>query len=455
MSAVVLVPLYFDADAMNFADDGNDADVTFAYDAAEGQTAGCVKFTTAAFVATANESATQTASQTWASLGVPAGHKVTSVSCETFYRYTSNNTTGPVGLNPSFEEHLKLSVVNAGGTAILDDDLVDIDPGQTGVAWGSGAHVPVTRYPTSYDASLDTAQARFKLTWTWTCTDFTLIGALGKYVDDIVVAINYEPYEDISGGGNDTGGGGGGTGTLPDEGLGGEETDGDCERQDLAIGAPVQDYQRWATGWFHENRYYLSLGGRTVCFDTVAKGWSDCGYGRVNQAYTVNVPAKPELMLLARARSDVASGTVMPEYGLTVELAHRMLDFEAFNTSAPWVRRVYYGPFDGKGPDRTRRKRAKRLLVFGGLTHKTEGGKLKQLGTLTIYSDTGREEVYPILPVRRSDYGYGNPHVDQPGVLIEQKFTNAMVGRVLWIKMEFDYECVTLSQVMLEYVPIS
>ena len=453
----VLVSLPFTADADNFVDDGIQGNIHFSWDAG-GYSDGCGLFAgvpAGTYPLTINESATQVlASQTWETLGVPAGKQVSGVTCLNFYQRVLGATFVPLPGGSSYEEHLRLGIVDDTGNDVLAGYLVDVDPGQTSVGWVD-SHSPVMVAPINVSLAQSTQEVRFKLSVNVATSNMAIYGTYDRYVDSITVQIDYIDGPDPPGGG--AGGGDGGGTIITDGHDGGEPTEGDCAIEDIALGYPVHDTRDLATAWVHERRYYVSIGGRTLCRDTETGGWTDAGYGQVRNAEVVTLPGMPDLMFLCRTDGPGSDGRqpFVPVYGRMVQLSHRMLDHTAPHTSSPWVKKVVYGPFDGNGPDQTRRKRARSVQVFGSMAQADSAGVPIQLGTLRMCSDTGRVEEYPIWPANRTGYTPFDPKVAAAGILIEQMFTNAMVGRVLWVELEFTYQCVTLTNVLLEYVPLT
>jgi len=223
-----------------------------------------------------------------------------------------------------------------------------------------------------------------------------------------------------------------------------------------------------AVGWFYDNRYHLSLGGRTLALDllkgfgrfgTEQPGWTDIGYGFVSSAVVASVEGYPEDMVVVMRNevTDPAITPLWPVRGKMVRHHHRMLDLASVHTAAPFEKTTWWGAFDGLGPDRTRSKWAVRLKVWGDYPIPNDDiSDTEIIGYLTLWADRSYSETYPIWPLRLADFeGSDPPRVYGPGVLLEQTFTPGMVGYVLEAELTFNVDCVHLRQARLEYVPIT
>ncbi len=219
----------------------------------------------------------------------------------------------------------------------------------------------------------------------------------------------------------------------------------------LAQGLSLDSVKPAALGWFKDNRYYLSMGMRTLVLDVLTSGWSDTGWGYISAAQVFAQQGYPEDMLLVQ-------GTPQ-QRGTSVCHSHKMLTLRSENIIQQSGHRVILGPFDGEGPDRERRKWAKRLWVWGDFAPVDNvflRGGYQQIGTVTLVSDTGYQEQAPIIPWRLLPVKVANPPtIYGPQVLFMQEFLPGAVGRVLLADVQLTVAQAEIRQAMLEYVPLN
>lgn len=229
----------------------------------------------------------------------------------------------------------------------------------------------------------------------------------------------------------------------------------DCDEPGYNEGAIVHHTLGQARLWSSEQRLYVSYGGRTLVYDTVTRSWTDAGYGRVKAALNVMDGRHPESMwMLLRSGGPAEQPTeanLPSEYENAIWVAHRALTNNDPMTGALYARRAVLGPYDGNRDARGRNKRAIRLRVWGSVTDVGINQSVQSVGTLTFKNESGYSETYPIIPRQFNDGG----KPDTPSTIVDQMFTPAMIGRVLFADMTFTAKCVAITESELEYVVLS
>lgn len=209
------------------------------------------------------------------------------------------------------------------------------------------------------------------------------------------------------------------------------------------------------TSFYSRNRYYLSYGNKTLCYDLAGKGWSDTGWGFLNTAIVyksqqadrglmLSFPpgylGAPETVILSRG--DIHSGTTtttqitLLEYFTAVDTVTDP-DFPAFPPGfvfATLKTRFY----DGDGPPQNRRKRAKRFILYG-FTNASPG---TTIGTLKGYVGRDLRCIYPIKAWQ---------HIEKNNSLYEQELGALMIGEELYFQLDFTTPDLVLGNSILEY----
>jgi len=94
--------------------------------------------------------------------------------------------------------------------------------------------------------------------------------------------------------------------------------------------------------------------------------------------------------------------------------------------------------------------RAVRLFVWGSVTDVDLKDSMTDIGRVTLTSDTGYSETYPI---RLRWHRESGSQVGMSGTVVDQEFTPAMKGEMLMADLVFTSRCVKVTESMLEYVP--
>jgi hypothetical protein len=218
-----------------------------------------------------------------------------------------------------------------------------------------------------------------------------------------------------------------------------------------------------------DDRYYLSIGGRSLVYDILTQGWALMPYGFVSGASVLSLDlsqapasvinpnaqypllgqarhASPEVVLMTPCSATMALGALLfgmcgsisvGTWGETAISAQHT----SFTPGIPGEIRVAspgvirFQPFDGKGLAVNSRKRAERFTLWGAT------GATGPAGTLRMVSDMGGDETY-------SWSGEG----DGMGHLVQQGFGVGMVGELLDATLYVtDTEGVSIREARLEY----
>lgn len=239
---------------------------------------------------------------------------------------------------------------------------------------------------------------------------------------------------------------------------------GTCGPQPLFDRASVLKLLEQAQGWFQDRRYFLSVGRRTLCLDLDTGGWSDAGYGNVTAAITAipnkepfygftSLEARPKLAFLLSRRPFPPTQTFPDGYAPdVVSVTHSEMHYIGAHIKRDWRREVEF-VFVGEGRDRSHRKRARRLTVWGYWRDRTDGsGNYAPVGTAEMESDTGFIETRPIFAHYLRENARARIYPE--GVLLVQEWLPAMVGRVFTVRLRFETDCVVIQDRMLEYTVI-
>ena len=192
--------------------------------------------------------------------------------------------------------------------------------------------------------------------------------------------------------------------------------------------------------FYSQNRYYISLGNRTLCYCLQANGWSDAGYGFIKTvtrylAQNAQIPGSaPETVFLTIA--DLGTFATQLNY-FTVADTPKDKDAPA-TVNATYTMR----PFDGDGPPENRTKRFG-LLAQYGVTSAKRG---QRIGTITGYADGVMVEEWPV---------FAWSSIRKHGSLFEQQWTTAMKGEVMWAELNITYNDVSLGDTIQEYTFLS
>jgi len=199
------------------------------------------------------------------------------------------------------------------------------------------------------------------------------------------------------------------------------------------------------SSFYLDNRYYLSIGDKTLCLDLLTKGWSDTGWGllRTVAVYQSRYQSSvflydgPPLMVIATFGNLFASYPGL-YYFTTVD---QWNDPDAFiGPNRPYVAKEVTGNFDGNGPSQETKKRAALFVLFG--TSKLQKGT--KIGTLTCFSDNHQVGRYPIKVGQRVGNRYSSS-------LFSQALPVSMTGEELWFEMEFTDRSLVLQNRLVEY----
>lgn len=388
--------------------------------------------------------------ETW---GVPSGATITSVEATGAKGNQQGTATIAAQLYVRVVDEFAASIH---GSTLGTDDLINQDISAFSSSW---ADIPLNG-PKSVDVgkSASTQPVRLEIE----ADVGSLSGICDFRLDTIALTITYTGGSSGGGGGGggggDTGGGSGdggdtGDGTSVTSG-GGVYPDPDCELPtDINVYGPLTYGQNLATAGFWQNRLYLSYGGITYLLDAETGGWIDTNYGFVRQFMPVSVPNQDDWLFLIAAQVTGTQGYLSADNFIAFT-SPMVLPGQAGALNLGGDKQIVLGPFDGAGPDRESVKRAVKLRVWGEYDLPAEPPD--SIGTVTMFSDTGYTETYPILSLARAGYTTGSganpPRVYAPGMLFEQGFRTAMRGRVLWAVCTFTEPCVTIRDSMLEYV---
>lgn len=212
----------------------------------------------------------------------------------------------------------------------------------------------------------------------------------------------------------------------------------------------------FVTSFYSRNRYYLSYGNRTLCYDVAGKGWSDTGWGFVNTAlvyksqqadrslmlsYPPGYLGAPETIILTRG--DIRSGTTtsnqitLLEYFTAADTVTDP-DFPLFPPGTVFAT-LHTRFYDGDGPTQNRRKRAKRFILYG----RTGLPPGSPIGTLKGYVGAELRCIYPMRAYQR---------IEKQNSLFEQELSALMIGEELHFRMEFTTPDLVLGNSICEYV---
>jgi len=194
--------------------------------------------------------------------------------------------------------------------------------------------------------------------------------------------------------------------------------------------------------WYHENRLYCSIAGKTHCRDMLqgeGGGWTDCGYGYVNSAKVISRFGFPHIAFLAANMEPVAYGDRPND----VKLTYLSLTAEKLNTLIVPNKRVEFRPYDASGKPKNHLKQGERFQVWGKIVRR---GGPRQIGVLTVTPDNGMSSQFPIY-----DGLY------EQGRIIDQGFGEWFQGFDLKIDAQFfdnviDFEIDTNT---LEYIVLT
>ena len=229
-----------------------------------------------------------------------------------------------------------------------------------------------------------------------------------------------------------------------------------------------------AIAYVQDGRYYVSIPTRDACLCLdpsapiasgeqsvpayyraldMSMGWAEMGF-------------VPDVALVFKEEGWgerlIATGSIRelwdPAVGQTIAVVTQHLGLNADSAGAlsPWTKRVRIGPFDGIGNDRAHRKQAISLTVFGSFRNNDSADTQNQVGTVSLTTDTGRTETYPIMPViiNGATPSGEQPRIMPAGSIWRQKFTPSMKGLVLQAEIALWSPEVTIDNAILEYIPL-
>lgn len=197
---------------------------------------------------------------------------------------------------------------------------------------------------------------------------------------------------------------------------------------------PIDTVAATCVAWAHENRLFLSYGGKTYVRDLILPqaGWADAGYGYVNSVVTASRFNHPYMAFLS-ANMDPAGYGDRSQF---VSFSHRSLSPTAYFAETSPSKIVRFRPFGNN-----ELKQAVRFRCWG----KVESIRAGQIGTLIATSDVGCREEVPI---------FLNAYT--PGLIIEHKFSTSMIGEEITVDLIFNKNVISaeFSQSKLEYLPL-
>lgn len=189
--------------------------------------------------------------------------------------------------------------------------------------------------------------------------------------------------------------------------------------------------------FYFDNVYYLSFGDRTLCYDLIAGGWSDTGWGFVktvstylSQSALAALQGCPATVFLTIG--SLAAGATFFNYYTTADTPG---DVDAPGSVDAYV---LTRCFDGDGPPVNRKKRAKRFSLYGEVASSPG----TQIGTLTAFVDGHEAESFPM---------YAYMWIDAPNALYQQEFTGMTTGYEIYFELRFTDPTIVWNRSRLEY----
>lgn len=219
--------------------------------------------------------------------------------------------------------------------------------------------------------------------------------------------------------------------------------------------------------------FYDSALARTFCFDidtgAVGGEWTDTGWNTVLGAAVIRSPLIEETLVLHCAPYLVWNPirkTYFPYIGdrggiypippsllMTNRYTGAVVPGQpATPNFRDWPKIVKFRAMDGEGT--MMRQRLKRLIKVTVWGEQEPRPTPTRVGWLSVRSDRGRVERYPIVS-RRLPSGYDAAAfaaLPERTMLADQGFTGNMVGRVFEPMVEFEQAGVTIRDIMMEYI---
>lgn len=207
------------------------------------------------------------------------------------------------------------------------------------------------------------------------------------------------------------------------------------------VDVQIQAAYATAVAWYDDRRYYISIGGKTLCYDFQASeggAWTDCGLGYV--AASEVIPQRgvmPTITLLAAN----AERPMVGNFPTQVSHMHQQLPWNAQYRQYIQPCKVVFRAPDGAGYSRQRIKQLRMVKVWGEVRKDTPGAKL---GTIRVKTDTGATFAAPII---RGLY-------EDPTLIVRQEFPNHIQGGLIHVELEFEQNVwVSVRDWLPEYVP--
>lgn len=401
---------------------------------------------------TYTETFRQTTPITWESFyTIPAGNSVQTVQLTGWRDKLADLQV--VGLT-AISQSLVIRMVDASGNAVLAADLLSASLPTSISGWtthgsGSAQTVNTTYQPSASNIYLEvfysiTVTGNVLLIWSQLLDTLTF---------DVTYSEAVEPPPDPPEDGDDDDGPPDGDGVVR-----GDDTP-ECDpTQDPLAFRPLANELALSTAWVHDNRYYLSIGARTLCYDTTLGAWTDSGYGFIQQGQFFNLPFRGDIGFLLMPGVGFGAPVLTPEFRESNYIAYTspLVKGSTPFAKSPFNKSAIYGPFDGQGLDRECVKRVLRVRLWGDYDEPNDATyPLSPIGTVKFWTDTGYTEIYNILPYKRVGYDNPNPpRIYEAAQIVEQWPTRELRGRLIWMEFTFNDDCVTPRDCMMEYVRV-
>lgn len=194
-----------------------------------------------------------------------------------------------------------------------------------------------------------------------------------------------------------------------------------------------------ARSFVADNRYYLSIGNKTLCYDLLSGGWGDTKWGYVKTAsrylsqHTLLTGSAPETVFLTFG--DINTFDTHLSY-FTVADTPQDIDAPSVVNS-----RIVFRPVDISGQMQVSLKRIALVSIFG----KTSSDRGTQIGTIRFWTDdylAGEAPILAGIAFRRK------------GALSEIAGPSAS-GEIVWLEMSFTVNDIELGNVLAELVPLN
>lgn len=449
----------FASDFEGLAEGGVTPKITVSYDGTQGNPSGAMKVVIASLNAALTETVLHSPATSWDALFTEPDATDLITGLQLISADWRSGTSPPPVWPPDTGFRLTVDVVDSDDASVLSAPLFEMSLSSPPAPWSDLVYGDSVQRAVISGKQVGSTGVKLKLSFTSDVTG----GPVPDYqfwIDNIVLRATYSSVADPGGGGSGGDGGGGGDEGGGDD-TGGAEDDGtldwpieedirDCEEPGYYEGPIVHHMMQRAALFANEQRVYVSYGGRCLCYDTVTRSWTDAGYGPLRTVATLAEPNRPETFWFMQDRyvpADERTDPRLPDPPAdAIWCAHRALTNNDPWTGWPFARRVQLGPW----AVRSMVIRAVRLFVWGSVTDVDLKDSLTDIGRLTLTSDTGYSETYPI---RLRWHRESGSQVGMSGTVVDQEFTPAMKGEMLMADLVFTSRCVKVTESMLEYVP--